>query len=187
MITSLVDRARALHAAVRRAALAPLLVRLGIFASALLAFLVAYPSQLVLGRPLLPLAVVAALPAISPRRVWPTLTVLAAVAGWILTTSWYGQPVALWRLLALAGLLYLTHALCALGALLPYDAVVTPEPLVRWVGRACGVVLASAVLAVLLLALAGPDGQRTYLTALLGGLAVAVAAAALLAWLLRRR
>jgi hypothetical protein len=187
MITSITDRVRSLQSAAGRITLAPMLVRGGVFASALLAFLVAYPARLLLGRPLGLLVIVALLPAVAPRRLWPTCTALVAVAGWLLSTSWYGEPVALWRLLALATFLYLTHDLCALAAFLPYDAAVAPEALLRWLSRALAVVLAAAVLSVLLIAAAGPEGRGTSLVAALAGLAVAVGVAALLAWLLRRR
>jgi hypothetical protein len=186
MISPIVDRVRSIQTAAARVTLAPVLVRASIFGSMLVAFVVAYPGQILAGRGLGLLLIVAVLPAVAPRRGWPTFATLVAVGGWVLSTSWYGEPIVLWRLLALATFLYLTHSLCALAALLPYDAVVAPELLARWVARALAVVLAAAVLAVLLMALAGRGGDGTFLAAALGGLAVAVALAALLAWLLRR-
>ncbi|WP_422773292.1 hypothetical protein ACN28C_10420 [Plantactinospora sp. WMMC1484] len=183
----MVSRIRELYVAIGRITLVPLLVRAGVFGCALLALLLAYPSGPADLR-LLGLLVVAALaPAIAPRRNWPTLVLLAAVAAWVVATGWYDQRVELWRLLALATFLYLTHSLAALAALLSYDVVVAPEVLARWVGRALGVALASAVLAVPLLALDGRWGDRDFVAALLGGLVLAVGAAALLGWLFRRR
>ena len=44
-----------------------------------------------------------------------------------------GERIELWRLLGLAAPLYLAHSLAALAAVLPYDAVVAPEVLARWV------------------------------------------------------
>ncbi|MEN3611441.1 hypothetical protein [Plantactinospora sp. ZYX-F-223] len=176
-----------MYAAIGRITLVPLLVRAGVFICALLALLLAYPSGPSDSR-LLGLLVVAALaPAVAPRRNWPTLVLLAAAGAWVVATGWYDQPVELWRLLALATFLYLTHTLAALAALLSYDAVVAPEVLARWVTRALGVGLASAVLSVPLLAMDGQFGDRSFVAALLGGLAVAVGAAALLGWLFRRR
>jgi hypothetical protein len=104
----------------------------------------------------------------------------------VLSTSGYGEPIALWRLLGLAAFLYLTHSLCALAAMLPYDAVVGPEVLARWVSRAVAVVLVSAVFGIVLLAVPGTGGRGDLLVAVLAGLAAAVGASALLAWLLRR-
>lgn len=186
MISAIAHRVRAVYTMINRATLVPLLVRCGVFLSALVALAVAYPVSILASRLLLALLLVALLPALAPRRSGVTLAVLVAVAGWVLATSWYDEPIALWRLLILAGALYLTHSLGALAALLPYDVVVAPDVVVRWVLRALVVVLASAVLAVLLLALAGQPAERSLLVAALGGLAVAVAATALLGWLLRR-
>lgn len=187
MINPIADRIRSIQTTVTRATVPPLLVRCAIFLSALVAFALAYPLEIFAGRGLALLLIAAALPAVAPRRAWPTVAVLVAVVGWLLSTTWYDEPVALSRLLGLAACLYLTHSLSALAAALPYDAVVAPEVLAGWISRALGVVLASAVLAILLLDFAGQDGDRTLLVAVLGGLVVAVGAAGLLAWLLRRR
>ena len=181
------DRVRAAGVAVSRITLMPLLVRFGAFLTALGALLVAYPAQLLTGRVLPALVVVALLPALFPRRAGATIAVLVAVAGWVLSTSGYGELVVLWRLLALAALLYLTHSLAALAALLPRDAIVAAAVPVRWVVRALGVVLATGVLAVLLTTLTERTGGGNFLAVALAGLAIAVGVAALLAWLLRRR
>ncbi|GAA3772130.1 hypothetical protein GCM10022225_69320 [Plantactinospora mayteni] len=183
----MVNRVKEFYTAIGRITLVPLLVRCGVFLCALLALLLAYPAGSSEPR-LLGLLVVAALaPAIAPRRNWPTLVLLAAAGAWVVATGWYDQRVELWRLLALATFLYLTHTLAALAALLSYDAVVAPEVLARWVTRALGVALASAVLSVPLLAIDGQLGDRGSVVVLLGGLALAVCAAALLGWLFRRR
>lgn len=186
MIGSVTDRVRAGYTVLTRVTLAPLLVRSGIFLCALVALAVAYPGPVLFSRLGGLLVLAAVLPALAPKGMLPTLTALVAVGGWLLSTSRYDEPVALWRLLTLASFLYLTHSLAALAALLPYDAVLAPETLTRWLLRAFGLVLAAAVLSVLLLSLAGRSGEQTFLFAAIGGLAVAVLAAALLSWLLRR-
>ncbi|HEX6969947.1 MAG TPA: hypothetical protein VF174_14210 [Micromonosporaceae bacterium] len=174
----LFDRLAAALAVLTRITLIPVLVRAAIFAAVLAAFVFAYPVQVFGNRSGLLLAGVALLPAIGPRRFWPTLAMLIAVAGWLLSTA--HEPIALWRLLGLSGALYLAHSLCALAAALPADAVVAPEAVARWVLRAFGVVLGSAALGVLLLHLAGPtrDGSSW---AALAGLATAAGTAVLLA------
>jgi hypothetical protein len=174
-----------LQTLVERATPGPLLVRVGIFVTTLAALLTAYPAVVVASRLVLLLVLVAAVPALAPRRGAPTLLALVAVAGWLVSTMGYEEPVTLFRLLGLAGLLYLMHTLAALAAALPYDAVVAPEVLVRWVGRALLVVAASAVLALLVVVTA--DAFRgAYLLASLLGLAIAITVTAVLTHLLRR-
>ena len=182
----MVTRIMQLYAAIGRITLAPLLVRVGVFLCAFVSLLLAYPAMPSDVRLLGLLMVAALLPAAVPRRAWTTVILLAAAGAWVVATGWYDEPVELWRLLGLATFLYLTHSLAALAALLSYDAVVAPEVLARWLFRALGVALASAVLAVPLLALNGQWGDRGFVVALLGGLALAVLAAALLGWLYRR-
>lgn len=174
-----------LQTLVERATPGPLLVRVGIFVTTMAALLTAYPAVIVTSRLVLLLPLAAALPALAPRRGAPTMVALVAVAGWLVSTMGYEEPVTLFRLLGLAGLLYLMHSLAALSAALPYDGVVAPEALVRWVGRALLVVAASAVLAMLVVVTA--DALRgAYLLASLLGLAIAIAVTGVLTYLLHR-
>lgn len=170
-----------------RATAGPLLARAGVFAAALAALVVAFPAELRSGYLVGLLVILAGVAAILPRSAWVTVAILVAVAGWVSSTIWYDDPVELWRLIALASFLYLTHSLAALAALLPYDAHLPAEVTVRWLSRALAVVLGSAVLTILLLSAANRGGDRDLLVAALAGLAVALGATALLAWLLRRR
>ncbi|MGS2614310.1 hypothetical protein ACVCAH_07225 [Micromonospora sp. LZ34] len=186
MIDAVTERVRAVRRAAGRVSLTPLLVRAGIFLTVLVGFVLAYPAEVLLGRPLGALVVVALLPAVAPRRVWPTFAALVTVGGWLLATDGYGRPIALWRLFAVAAMLYLTHTLCALAAVLPYDAVVDPDVIVRWLLRAGAVVLAAAALGVLLVEVAGAGGDRGFQAVTVAGLLVAAAVAGLLGWLLRR-
>lgn len=187
LMAGLNERLRSARFLVNRISPVPLLVRVGIFLTVLVGFLVAYPVEALAPRSLLALTVVALLPAVGPRRVWPTFAALVTAGGWLLATVGFDRPPALWRLIAVAALLYLAHTLCALAALLPYDAVVDPELAVRWLGRAGGVVLASAVIGIVLGWLGGIGGDAGSQVATVVGLLVAVALSALLGWLLRRR
>ena len=182
----ILDQVQRLRTAVVRFTPGPLLVRAGTFVTGLGALLTAYPADLVSSRMVLALMLLAAMPMIAPRGRWTTLVALATVGGWLYATLAYEEPVTLVRLFGIAGLLYLTHSLAALGAVLPHDAMVAPEVLVRWVGRALLVVAASVVLSLVVVAGADLLRQGEYLAASLVGLAVAVGLAALLAWLLRR-
>jgi hypothetical protein len=181
----MLDWVRIIRAAAERATAGPLLVRAGVFVTALGALLTAYPAVLIASRVLLGLVLLAAVPMISPRGRGATAVAIFAVAGWLVSTMGYEEPVTLPRLLGIAALLYLTHSLSALAAALPLDAVVAPEVLARWVGRALLVVAASAVPALVLLIVADAV-QGAFLLASLVGLAVAVGITALLTYLLRR-
>jgi hypothetical protein len=172
---------------IRRISPAVLLVRSGIFAAALAGLVLAWPYELVVGPGLPVFVVLATLPAFAPRGFLPTSVIGLAVLGWVVTVHWYGEPVSYPRLVLLATALYLVHTLCALAAVLPYDAVVAPTVLVRWLGRAGLVVVLTAVLAVFALAFPALLGGRTFLVASLAGLALMAATVAYLAHLVRRR
>ncbi|MEV4479277.1 hypothetical protein [Micromonospora coxensis] len=186
-MNAVAERVKAARAVVNRVSPMALLVRLGIFVVVWAGLLLAFPAQLFSARALLALTVVAVLPAAGPRRVWPTFAALVTVAGWVMASAGYDRPIALWRLLAVAATLYLGHTLCALAAVLPYDAVVDPDVLVGWLTRAAAVVLATSVVGVVLAWLGGIGGADGFQAATVAGLLVAVVLSGLLGWLLRRR
>ncbi|MDG4763839.1 hypothetical protein O7632_06905 [Solwaraspora sp. WMMD406] len=186
-MTAVRDRVETVRTVFTRATLAPVLLRAALGATVLLAFAVAYPVEVLVSRVGVALLLVAVLPALAPRGHAPTLAVLVGLAGWLLATTGYGVPVQLWRLLAVGSLLYLAHALAALVAAVPYDVLLAPEVVVRWLLRTGLVLLASAVLVVLLLTVAGRAAGQPFLLAAVAGLAVAVSATALLTWLVKRR
>jgi hypothetical protein len=183
----LADRANSVVQVVGRATPVPLGVRCGVFLAGLLAITVAYPGWVLFNRPGVLLLLLPVLPAVRPRGRFPTLVALVAVVGWLVATTAGAERVDLLGLLVLAAALYLLHSLAALAAVLPYDALVQPQVVARWVGRALAVVLGSAVLAIIVLAAAGRTGQGAGLAAALLGLGVAAALPGLLAWLWRRR
>jgi len=172
--------------ALGRATLVPGLVRVGIGLAFLLAMSVAWPASIAASRYMLLLFVVASYPAVAPRGRGTTIAVLVVVAGWLIDTTWYDERVALWRVLALATLLYIGHTLAALAAVLPYDALVNLDVVTSWLGRALAAVLISAVLTVVALGLTSALAGGAFLIATLVGLAGAVGATMLLSRLLRR-
>ena len=182
----ILDQVQRIRTTVERCTPGPLLVRAGIFVTALGALLTGYPAALVASRLVLGLVLLAAVPMIAPRGRSATFVALVAVCGWLYATMAYEEPVTLFRLFGIAGLLYLMHSLAALAAVLPHDAVVAPEVLVRWIGRALLVVAVSAVPALVVVIIADPL-RGAYLLASLVGLVVAVTIAGLLAHLERRR
>ena len=99
---------------------------------------VAWPVELV-GEPVHAAAVrwSALYPAVAPRG--RGATVGGRWSWWPAgssTPAGTTTPVALWRVLAIATLLYLGHTLAALAAVLPYDAVVNLDVVVAWLVRA---------------------------------------------------
>lgn len=168
----------------RRTRPEPVLVRLGAFAAGVVALLVAMPASL---PPVLVagLVALAALPAVWPRGPWATVVVLAAAAAWLASTGLANLPdrttpadLPAGRLVALLAALYLLHSLTALAATLPYDAVVVPDVLVRWLLRTLGVILVAVLVGAALLAgltsLVDATGGRAYLAATLAGLVAGV-------------
>jgi hypothetical protein len=177
------DRVEQLRRMWTRLSPGALLVRGAVFGCAAAALAVAYA-------PLAPtsglgaaavLVLLAGLAALLPRTMVITMVIFAATIGWVLTGAVYGERVSLARLVAEAGLLYLLHTSAALAAIVPYDAVVDPRVLSRWLLRALAVVGLAAVFAVAAAVAAQWAGGRTYLVATLAGLAVVAGLAALLA------
>jgi hypothetical protein len=180
---TVVEQARAVTA---RATGTPFLVRCGVGISGLFAMLVAWPVSLLGTQYFVPLALLAIYPAVAPRGRGATLAALAVVGGWIIDTAGYGAQVELWRVLAIASLLYIGHSLTALAAVLPYDAVVSLDMVGGWLLRAAAVVLTSAVLTVVTLALSADLAGGAFVVATIVGIAGAVGATVLIARLLQR-
>lgn len=182
----LVSRVRRLRSALARMTPVPLLARLCVWLAGAAATLLAWPAELLFGGPGLFLLAVAALPALAPRTAVVTVAVLVPVVGWLAATTAYGEWISLWRLVALAVALYLLHSTAALAAQLPYDAIVSPAVLLRWLARAGLVVAGTALVAVYALVAADLLRGRAFVAATLVGLAAAVGVAALLSRLTRR-
>ena len=186
MLGAVTDRIARARTVANRATPVPLLIRCAIVLGGVLAVVIAYPAPVVASRYVLLPLIVVAVPAFLPRGRAATVAAVTVVGGWIVDTTWFNQPVVLWRVLAVATGLYLVHTLTALAAVLPYDAVVHPDVVTRWVGRALAVVLGSAVLTVVVLELAARTAGNAFLLASIVGLAAAVGVTALVARLLRR-
>ncbi|MGC9666748.1 hypothetical protein ACNTMW_09345 [Planosporangium sp. 12N6] len=163
-----------------------LLVRGGAFAFTVGALLVACPAALLAAPGVaVPLVCGAALPALAPRSWLTTLVVGGAVAGWLAATTVYGEPVALPRLVTLACLLYLGHTTTALAAVLPYDTIVAPAVLLRWLVRAAVVLALTGGFALAATFGVRAVGGRAYLVAAVVGVLLVAALVGLLV-LLRR-
>jgi hypothetical protein len=186
VLDALMKTTEAARMVLGRATVLPFLIRCGIAVCGLVAVSVAWPPSLLASQYSVLVVLVAIYPAIAPRGRGATVSALVVVAGWLVDTVAFDARVALWRVLAMATVLYLGHTLTALAAVLPYDAVVNLDVVGGWLARALAVVLISAVLTVIALGLAAELTGGAFLIATLAGLAGAVGATMLIARLLRR-
>ncbi|MEV0457227.1 hypothetical protein [Catellatospora methionotrophica] len=163
----------------------PLLVRGIVFVAAFTGLLLAAPGELP-ARLMLGFLVLAVIPAIAPGGIAVTLVMLTMVAMWLADTLLFGAQPSTGRLLATAAALYLLHNAAALAAVLPYDAIVDNQVLLRWAVRSALVLGAAGVLAILLATVLPGMYITTPTVALVVGLVVVAAAVALLTRLGRR-
>ncbi len=187
MRTELRARADRLGKMARRATPGPLLVRGGVYLAGFVALGAGWPTDFVLGKGLLVVAVLPLLPALFPRGILPTIMILAGGLGWLLATTAYEQPVTYLRLMVVTAALYLVHTLAALAAVLPYDAIVAAGVLGRWLLRAGLVLALTAGLGLIVVVVTGVVGTGGYLIASLAGLGTLVGLITYLASLGRRR
>lgn len=89
--------------------------------------------------------------AVAPATRIVTIVLLGAVAGWFVSLLNATESLTLWRLIGFAAALYLAHSSAALAAVVPLDAVVSPEVLARWYLKSLGIVGVTAVMALVLL------------------------------------
>jgi hypothetical protein len=173
LVESLLSRIKRARDMVSRATAGPLLVRITVWALTVAGFEVAYPGEVVRtpeGVPIIML--VSMLPAAFARSRMVSLSLFAIAIGWMVATTVFEEPVAAWRLITLAALLYLMHITAALAAVLPYDTVVAPAVLGRWLLRAVLVIVATVVFGVATTLGADRLGGHSYLLAAIGGVAI---------------
>lgn len=183
---SATDRLGAALAAVRRTTPVFFLLRGCLWGITAAALLVAGPRPVVVSWWVVPLVLAALLPAALPRSAAVTLVLLGAVTGWIAATTVYGEQVSYLRLVLLAVLLYSTHVLAAISAVVPHDAVVGAGALLRWLPRTALLLVVTAVVALLGGALPQLFGGTRFLLASLVGLALTAVLAYYLARLVNR-
>jgi hypothetical protein len=184
-VTSRIDRRIGL---IRRTTQGPVMVRASAGVGAATALLVSLPSATVQAPAVLGLVVLCAVGvALFPRTRWTTVVALLAVIAWVYSTLLDGDQLALWRVVVLAAGLYLAHTGAALAAVLPHDAIVSPEVLTRWVLRTGAVLGVSLVMGLGALVVAERLRVVSTLFAPILGLAAVAALAAVLAWQWRRR
>jgi hypothetical protein len=172
---------------VRRTSVGPAVVRLCAAGAGLVALLVAIPSQVLTVPGVVGACFLVALGVgVAPRSRWVTVVVLLAAAAWIYTTLAYGEQLVLWRLAVLTCATYTMHTGAALAATLPYDAIISPGVLTRWVTRTAAMLGVGLTLGVGAFAVADRlHAVSTVVAPVLGLLAVA-GVTVLLAWQWRR-
>ena len=147
-----------------------LLVRGLTFVFTVIACLYAVPSFAFDPRTILMCVVVAVAVVLVPGTRIVSVILGAAVLGWIIGyMGRLGELNAL-NVVFFTSALYLAHSSATLAAAVPSDAIVSPEVLLRWYGRAFAIVAASAVVALILIfgasLVAGVNG--TFVASLLG-------------------
>ena len=164
-----------------RTAPGPLAVRGIVFFAAAAGLWIAAPAAFVSLRLLLPIALAALFAALFPggRVVGVTMTLI--IVSWILSTLAFGEPAGIGRTFMTACALYLTHSAAALAAMLPHDAIVDNQVIIRWAGRSAMVIVASAAVTGIVVLLATRFTPTTSTFAVVGGLGVVAAIVAVLA------
>jgi len=162
----------------------PLILRVIVFLSALLALWLAAPAQASTPRLILLMAFLAALPGLFPGTRVVDFVMVSVLIGWVATTLAVGEPAEPLRVFGIATALYVSHSAAALAAVVPYDAVVDTQVPLRWAAR-CGLVIMGGGLvtaAVVVIARSVVPGRSVLV--LLAGLGVAIGTVAMLS---RRR
>lgn len=185
--TGVRDRAVDFLTMVRRTAPGPAVARLCAAIAAAGALIVAAPPPLRTAGSMAGFLVIAAGVGFLPRTRWTTIVILLAVTEWLVSTIGYGEPVTMVRIGVLAAGIYAMHSAAALAAVLPYDAIVAPGVLLRWLVRSVAVVVGSLAIALGGMAVLQQLRPAPTLVAPVIGSLIAAALAGLLAWHLRRR
>jgi hypothetical protein len=156
---------------VGRAAPVPVAVRLCVAVAGVAGMAAGSGADTLRSSAVVGLALLALMPALLPRGIWPSLAIGVIICWYLVETSTAGHIDA-WRPIAVAACVYVVHTGSALAAVLPYDAVVGPGVLGPWALRAGGVILLTAAFGVFVLALPRLLGSHHLFGATLGGIAV---------------
>jgi len=134
------------------------------------------------------LLVIALLVAIFPRSLMVTVDIVITTALWLLTTIIDPARADLWRICAVAVLLYLVHVTAAMAAVLPYDVVLRRGALVPWALRTGLVSLLTIAFGTAVYGLPGLIGEgRDLQYASVAAIVLMVTTGILLTFLAKRR
>jgi hypothetical protein len=178
----LASRVRAGVAGLRRITAAVALLRLIVAGSLVVASALALPVSVTLTRTFLLFIGLAVAAALAPRTHAVSVALVTIVGLWAVLA----QDRPLWRILALAAVLYVAHASAAFAAVLPLDCAVAASALRGWVMRTAFVVSVSVALGGGGLVMAGQVPFARGVVGPVVGALIAAGIALVLAWQLRR-
>lgn len=158
----------------------PLLTRAVVFLSAAIGLWIAMPSQVASWRVVLPIVLTALLPALLPAGRAVGFTMVMIIVAWLTSTLAFGDQAGIMRTFGAACALYLVHTSAALAALLPHDAIVDSQVLVRWAARSGMVVAVAGLITSFVVVLAPRLTPTTSALAVIAGLAIVTAVTTLL-------
>jgi len=158
----------------------PLILRVIVFVSALIALWLAAPAPVSTPRFFLLMAFIAALPGLFPGSRAVDFVMVSVLVGWVLTTLVGGEPAEPWRVFGIATALYIAHSAAALAASVPYDAVVDAQVPLRWAARSGLVIIGAGLVTAAIVVIARTVTPGTSVVVLLVGLAVVIGTVALL-------
>jgi hypothetical protein len=165
-----------------------MLVRAAIVVATSGAFALALPADVLRSPGAILFVFVALLPAAAPRGPIPTGTIALIGICWLVSTGFDGAQISVWRLAAVAILIYVIHAGSAFAAVLPYDAVVSPGLFRPWAIRAGFVAVVTVGVALFVLAIPSLIGTNHHLViATLAGFVLMITIAIYLSYLGNRR
>ena len=163
--------------ALSRMAAGPLMVRAAAFGSGFAALLLAVPQPAWNQWYALAGVALAGIAAYGVGTGWVAVLEGVAAGVWFLFTTWYAYPASPPVVLGLAAALYVHHSACALAAVLPMDATVSPEVLVGWLRRTGGVLGVTLPVGLIVLGLPSLLGRSSAVWLPLAGLAALLTAA----------
>lgn len=164
-----------------RATAGPMALRGVVFLASWIGIWLAAPAQAATPKFALLTTAAALIGALAPGSRLVDVVMVGIVALWGFATLGLGEPADPVRTFATAGALYLVHSAAAVAALLPYDAVVDAQVLLRWAARSALVLAAAGLVTVVVVLLAPVLTPTTSILALLVGLSTAAGTIALLA------
>jgi len=178
-----IERAAAI---VQQATPGPVALRAAIAVAALVGFGVSWPVRDLTTNAVIVAAVLAVFAGLAPRSLMPTAAITAIVAGYLYNVH-TGAPLVVWRIIAIAAMIYVVHTGAAFAAVLPFNAVATRGLFLAYVLRTATVIGITVVVGVGILAVPTVLGHHRLVSAAVAGMLAMVGVAGYVAYLGSRR